>query len=632
MTIFSGRQVVPMDYEAEVSQRFLDAILDELASEIRVEYEEFKSDNIGADVNQKLFRRFTTTVAVREGHLEVLEILLKVGASQPACEEALMGANYHGRPGLAEVLMGTDLIWPQFAVHALATACCRGFVDVAGNLLKCGVNANSTDRLLLQSSKPSLYTNVDCTALVAAIVNRQVSAVRLLLQAGAKTDIMVRLGAWSWDTNTGEEFRVGAGVAEPYPLTWCAVEFFETSALRVLLNCGADPETPIRTSRGIELLPIHIAARYGSVEIIQQLVSFSCDINSKTDDGDAALLISARHKHEECVKTLALAGADFGLLNKFGHSVTSAAESSKWRLGLERVILELIRFGVVPQTSNASVFSPLMYVAQAGDVQALKTIIKAQEVILDYQDKGGFSAAMLAAVHGHMEAFRVLVYAGAYVKLSNKAGDTVVSLSEKNGNLDMIEKVMLEKDNRNVAGGLDVADGGGYTPLMLAAIEGHGKMCEFLISHGANCNGENGRGKTLLDLAVGDAGEVIRNEVSQRFVVKGSGVMKHTSGGKGKKHGKVLRMVESSGVLCWGNSRKRNVVCKEVEMGMSQRFRRNRKGKGDGVGEEEGIFQVVTVGNKEVHFVCEGGLVDAEMWVRGIRLLTREAICGRTQN
>ncbi|KAF3507115.1 hypothetical protein F2Q69_00000574 [Brassica cretica] len=180
---------------------------------------------------------------------------------------------------------------------------------------------------------------------------------------------------------------------------------------------------------------------------------FSCDINSKTDDGDAALLISARHKHEECVKTLALAGADFGLLNKFGHSVTSAAESSKWRLGLERVILELIRFGVVPQTSNASVFSPLMYVAQAGDVQALKTIIKAQEVILDYQDKGGFSAAMLAAVHGHMEAFRVLVYAGAYVKLSNKAGDTVVSLSEKNGNLDMIEKVMLEKDNRNVAGG-----------------------------------------------------------------------------------------------------------------------------------------------------------------------------------
>ena len=510
------------------------------------------------------------------------------------------------------------------------------------------------------------------------------------LQAGVKTDIMVRLGAWSWDTNTGEEFRVGAGVAEPYPLTWCAVEFFETSgeilrllltlqspnaphngrtllhhavlcgnqaAVRVLLSCGADPETPIK---GIELRPIHMAARAGSVEIIQELVGFGCDVNSKTDGGDTALLISTRQKHSECVKALALAGADFALVNKHGRSVISVAESSKWCLGLERVVLELIRSGVAPHSSDASVFSPLLYAAKAGDAEALKTLVKAQEVFLDYQDEEGFSAAMLAAVNGHVEAFRVLVYAGADVKLFNRSGDTVVSLSEKSGNLDMIEKVMLEyaleKDNRSMAGlfyalhcaarrgdvkavkllsgkgyGLDVPDGDGYTPLMLAAIEGHGKMCEFLIKHGANCYAKNGRGKTLLDVAVGDAEEVIRDELSRRFVLKGSSVMKHTKGGKGKKHGKGLKMLESSGVLSWGKSRKRNVVCKEVEVGMSQKFRRNRKGKGDAAADEEGVFRVVTKEDKEVHFVCEGGLVGAEMWVRGIRVVTREATCGRAQ-
>ncbi|CAN8256354.1 unnamed protein product [Cochlearia groenlandica] len=750
MTVFSGKQIVPVDYEAEVSQRLLDAILDgdyktasdcvsdplvdvnfvgavslktrksevslreETASEIVVEYEEFKSDvtalflavnfgnvalvkqllNIGADVNQKLFRGFATTVAVREGYLEVLEILLKAGASQPACEEALVAASCHGRSRFAELLMGTDLVRPQVAVHALTTASCRGFVDVIETLLKCGVDANSNDRLLLQSSKPSLYTNVDCTALVAAIVNRQVSAVRVLLKAGVKTDIMVRLGAWSWDNNTGEEFRVGAGVAEPYPLTWCAVEYFETSgnilrlllqvqspnaphngrtllhhavlcsnqaAVSVLLNCGADPETPIKTLRGNELRPVHIAARYKSVEIIQQLVGFGCDINSKTDDGNTALLISTTHKHSEGVKVLALAGADFGLVNKFGHSAVSIAESNKWSLGLEHVILELIRFGVVPHSSNASVFSPLLYVAQAGDVEALKTLVKAKGIFLDYQDEEGFTAAMVAAKNGHVEAFRVLVYAGADVKLFNNSGDTVVSLSEQNGYRDMIEKVLLEfaleKDNRNMEGGfyalhcaarrgdvkavkllsgkgygLDVPDGDGYTPLMLAAIEGHGSMCEFLISHGANCNAKNGRGETLLDLAAGDAEKVIRNELSRRLVIKGSSVMKHTKGGRGKKHAKGLKMVESSGVLSWGKSRKRNVVCKEVEIGMSQQFRKNRKGKGDAAEEEIGIFRVVTTNNKEVHFVCEGGLVCAEMWVRGIRLVTRETICGRAQN
>lgn len=48
--------------------------------------------------------------------------------------------------------------------------------------MQCGVDANSTDRVLLQSSKPSLHTNVDCNALVAAVVSRQISVVRLLLE------------------------------------------------------------------------------------------------------------------------------------------------------------------------------------------------------------------------------------------------------------------------------------------------------------------------------------------------------------------------------------------------------------------------------------------------------------------
>lgn len=88
-------------------------------------------------MNQKLFRGFATTAAVREGHYEILEILLKDGASQPACEEALLEASCHGRGAkFAELLMASDLIRPHVAVHALVTACCRGFVDLADALVK----------------------------------------------------------------------------------------------------------------------------------------------------------------------------------------------------------------------------------------------------------------------------------------------------------------------------------------------------------------------------------------------------------------------------------------------------------------------------------------------------------------
>jgi len=91
---------------------------------------------VGADVNQKLFRGFATTAAVREGHFNILEILLKAGASQPACEEALIEASCHGQARCVELLMNSDLIRPHVAVHALVTASCRGLVDVVETLIK----------------------------------------------------------------------------------------------------------------------------------------------------------------------------------------------------------------------------------------------------------------------------------------------------------------------------------------------------------------------------------------------------------------------------------------------------------------------------------------------------------------
>ena len=41
---------------------------------------------------------------------------------------------------------------------------------------------NSWDRALLCSAKPALYTNVDSTPLIAAIVSRQASVVKYLLE------------------------------------------------------------------------------------------------------------------------------------------------------------------------------------------------------------------------------------------------------------------------------------------------------------------------------------------------------------------------------------------------------------------------------------------------------------------
>ncbi|KAE8667218.1 51 kDa subunit of complex I [Hibiscus syriacus] len=289
---YIGRKLVfPVNYEEQVSLRLIDALHgnysklacecladpfvdtnfvgtvnlksktteislhDEAAGEVLVKYEEFKTEvtplflaahvgnmflvnkllSLGANVNHKLFRGYATTATVGEGLMEILEVLINSGA----CEEAFLESSYLGHAKLTERLMATDMIRPQAALRALLSACCRGFVDFVDMLIKCGVDANATNRVLLRSSKPSLYANIDSNALSAAVVRRLTSAVRSLLQAGIKTDVKVRVGAWSWDIDTGEEIRVGAaGLADAYPITWCAVEYFEVSGsiLRLLLQ------------------------------------------------------------------------------------------------------------------------------------------------------------------------------------------------------------------------------------------------------------------------------------------------------------------------------------------------------------------------------------------------------------
>ncbi|CAJ2668029.1 unnamed protein product [Trifolium pratense] len=753
------KRVFPIDYETEMSQRLVDAVhngetdiaiecllnpsvdvnfigtvllksktteielQDELPHRVNSVYEEFKTDvtalflaahsgnlsllrkllNVGANVNVRLFRGYATTAAVREGHLKVLEVLINGGASQLACEEALLEASYVGRATFAELLMQSNMIRPPVATHALVSACCRGFIEVVDVLIKHGVDVNAMDRILLQSSKPFLHANVDCNALFAAVVSRQINVVRLLLQVGVRLDIKVKLGAWSWETDTGEEFRVGVGLAEPYPITWCAVEYFEYTgtilhmllqhlspngfhigrtllhhtivcnnerALNILLNNGVDTELVLQTTEETNVHPIHMAARLGSCNILQSLIDGKCNLDSQTKFGDTALMICTRYKNEKCLRLLVSSGADLGIVNSSGQCATSLANFVQWSNEYQKAILDIIRGGKVVKSSNASGFSALLLVTHANDIEALKKLIENKNINLDEQNENGFSAAMIACAGGNVEAFKLLLYAGAdVINLKNKHGLTalnLIDLNQKGENGEKFHKVMFEyalKKGCNVItlaeanplhraacyGDINIVekllkqgyydvngfDGNGYTPLMLAARENKGEMCEILISYGAKFDIKNEKHETALLLARkngkgNDAESVILDELARRVVTCGACVKKHTKCGKGFPHKKQLVMVGAAGILRWGKSNKRNVVCNVAEVGPSERFRWNRRKKFDV--DEPGMFYIVTAKNKEVHFVCEGGVEMAELWVRGIRLVTREAIFGSKAN
>ncbi|KAH7443234.1 hypothetical protein KP509_02G026800 [Ceratopteris richardii] len=681
---------------------------EESADELKVDHVEYKTDvtalfvaahaghmNIvkklltaGADVNQKLFRGFAITAATRQGHYEVLNILLKAGSSQPACEEALLEACLSGQVKMAEFLINWEMARSEVLTSALIRASSRGLVGIVELLIKSGVDVNSMHRVLLCSIKPALHTSVDCTALVAAIVCRQSSVVKYLL--GAKADCEVRLGAWSWDSSSGEVLRVGAGMAEPYTAIWCAVEYWEAtgtilrmllehvsanslqmgrsllchavlcgnaSAVQVLVEAGADIEFRVCTTDGGQFRPLHLAAKCGFLSVIKMLVEKGCDMNAMTNAGETALMLCVLFAHVECFRELLIAGADFASINKNGQTVADLLDSCPHQVTICELMWDAILAGRDIFSSDLHVFSTLQFAARHGNIEVIKKILEQKKFDVNLQDTSGFTPAMVAAQEGHMEAFRLLLHAGASIGLKNERGETALMLADKSGNKDECERVLLDlilENNFKERGfntlhfaamrgncealayllkqgcSINSWNDEDYTALMISVKESHVEACKLLLSQGADCYLANCRGDTALSLARKTASgkvieEVLLDHMAKKLVLTEGQLTKHTRQGKGKPHIKVVKMLKS-GVLKWGESKRRNVICKEANLGSSPIFQRNRNNRDAG---NPGIFRVVTTSEREIHFEATV-LFIAELWVRGINLVTSEALGANT--
>jgi ankyrin repeat protein len=507
-----------------------------------------------------------------------------------------------------------------------------------------------------------------------------------LLQAGANIYSEARLGAWAWGSSSSEVLRVGAGMAEPYNAAWCAIEYWEAegsilgmllehvsantehqgrsllchailcgnvAAVEMLIRFGAEIEYRVSADDGSQLFPIHLAARQGTASVLRTLVAHGCDVNAKTEAGETALMLCAMLGHEECFRELLLGGADLGAVNRAGQTVVEIMDASSHRLTLHRVIWEVILSGKLLHSSNIDLFSVLHFVARYGGTKVMEKILEQKNVNLNLQDRDRFSALMVAARYGNVEALKVLLFAGASISIRNSEGETAAMLADRFGHKEAYEQVLVDallcdalRDADFKAlhfaakrGNLEALayllkqgslvnawDEDGYTPLMLSVREGHIEACKLLLSFGADCYLANSRGEMALSIArrfVG--GKVIEgmllDHMAKKLVLAGGEIGKHTREGKGDPHSKHVKMLKT-GILSWGRSKRRNVACIETSLGASSKFQKNRKNHGDT--SNPGLFRVVT-NQREIHFDAVTAFA-AELWVRGIKIIAKEAI------
>ena len=271
--------------------------------------------------------------ALHKGHLNIALFLLEHGADGEqrgiVDQNALYIASSHGYTEIVRTLIdrGADLNvvcddWDKWLLDSawpicylkwtpLHVASFKGRLEVARVLLEYGANVNHPDnlgriplhiasrgpcddlvRLLLDhGANPSALDNGDETALHHAACSGELGVVRLLLDHGLAVNARNKRSMYGW------------------------------RGWDPLLIGGNDIDTKGWT-------PLHYAATFGFVEIVEMLLDHGADVNTPDECRWTALHLAAIHGELQVVNTLLRRGANPQARNMKGHT---PFEATKYR-------------------------------------------------------------------------------------------------------------------------------------------------------------------------------------------------------------------------------------------------------------------------------------------------------------
>ncbi|XP_048238818.1 uncharacterized protein LOC124122865 isoform X1 [Haliotis rufescens] len=199
---------------------------------------------------------------------------------------------------------------------------------------------------------------------------------------------------------------------------------------------------------------LHLACQGGNTAIVQHVLSPS-NINSRGMKGCTPVMRAAVSGHESVFDLLVSNQADFTLVDTSGDSLLHLA-------------------------------------CQGGNTAIVQHVLSPSNI--NSRGIHGWTPVMRAAVSGHESVFDLLVSNQADLTLVSISGDSLLHLACQGGNTAIVQHV-LSPSNINSRGMK------GCTPVMKAAVSGHERVFDLLVSNQADLTLVSTSGDSLLHLA-----------------------------------------------------------------------------------------------------------------------------------
>jgi ankyrin repeat protein len=235
------------------------------------------------------------------------------------------------------------------------------------------------------------------------------------------------------------------------------------------------------------------ACEDGNLDEVKSLVEQGASVNAQSGDlGFTPIMGAADGGHADVLAYLISKNAN---LNFPDHEGSTALLHACWTDRTDCALALIAAGARVNYSSNAG-RSPLMYAAMHGD-DAIVSALIAHQVKLDANCSEG-PAVLWAAAQDKLSTLMLLGTAGAKLALppeNNPTKYSVLANAVGYNDLKMIDYLLQH--------GVDVnlANGDGTTPLMIAAQYGWDQVVQHLLEAGAKVDLENDNGDTALILA-----------------------------------------------------------------------------------------------------------------------------------